>query len=311
MTNTLSSNAPGIYQHELKIPAEWSKLSEIHHIEDGITIGCMNGQTENDLTLNVTASASICISIMLEGRFDAKFDGGSYLNVRSGMAVAMSGTQNTNLGGTITFYAGNPFRLVDIRLRPDILHQLIGQQQLDLKGRMVNDSSLIQNNAFMGGWPASNILLKIANDILSCRLTDPNAKRLYLRAKALEVLSNVIEEIISKQYIDLPVPADRQRLLLAQTIIQQSHGKDCYIQALCRKVGLNEKKLQAGFKAFFGQSVHHYITQIRMEAAMKMLVDGMPIIEVADAVGYSSLSHFSKTFRIQIGMSPSQWTKRN
>ena len=105
----------------------------------------------------------------------------------------------------------------------------------------------------------------------------------------------------------LPVPADRQRLLQAKSRLESSYGQNWTVPALASAVGLNEKRLQSGFQSLFGLSIHAQLTQIRMDAAADMLAKGASVTETAYAVGFSSLSHFSKAFRSIRGMAPKQW----
>ncbi|SDE65325.1 helix-turn-helix domain-containing protein [Rhodospira trueperi] len=59
-----------------------------------------------------------------------------------------------------------------------------------------------------------------------------------------------------------------------------------------------------------GTSVHAHLRAVRLAAAMAMLGSGRSMTETAYAVGYSSLSHFSKAFRDHAGASPCDWAKR-
>lgn len=79
------------------------------------------------------------------------------------------------------------------------------------------------------------------------------------------------------------------------------------IQILARMVGLNTTKLKAGFKREFGCTIIEYVHRLRMKKALMLLCDTrMSISEVAQAVGYKSLSAFSAAFRREMGVTPSR-----
>ncbi len=74
--------------------------------------------------------------------------------------------------------------------------------------------------------------------------------------------------------------------------------------------GTNEFKLKKGFKQIFGSTIFEHITNLRMQKAKEILLDGqMNIIEACNMVGYSNPSHFSKNFKMQFGMNPKEFLK--
>lgn len=93
-------------------------------------------------------------------------------------------------------------------------------------------------------------------------------------------------------------------------MLQRHCGQPWTAAALAHEVGLNEKRLQAGFQHLYGQSVHARLTHWRMQTARALLAAGRPVAEVACAVGVASASHFGKTFRQHAGAAPSRMSAR-
>ncbi|MNL72728.1 HTH-type transcriptional regulator YesS [compost metagenome] len=51
-----------------------------------------------------------------------------------------------------------------------------------------------------------------------------------------------------------------------------------------------------------------YAVMLRMEKAKALLATpGMKVFEVAEQVGYESVSHFNRTFKRQTGMNPKEY----
>lgn len=115
-----------------------------------------------------------------------------------------------------------------------------------------------------------------------------------------------LRENITQQQITLPVPADRALLNEARLMLEKSYGEEWTVQSLSRQIGLNEKRLQSGFHALFGCSVHACLTRIRLDAAVAMLKRGASVTETAASCGFGNLSHFSRIFRHHTGVSPKQ-----
>lgn len=295
-----------LYKAASGVPAEWAGMFRHVELDDGISIGSMQGRAHADWEVRAKSPPMFCIAVMLDGQMRTALDGGVTLDFRPGMVSLMS--TGTTAAGWNRFTGHAGFRMVDIRLTPDALSRLTGQVVMPLRGRLLHDGSLPGLDAFMGCAPASVRLMQVASDVLACRLETGTARRLYLRAKALEALALVLDGLSPGHGAKpLPIPADRQRLLQARALLENGYGQDWTVQALSRAVGLNEKRLQTGFQALFGLPIHAQLTQIRMDAAADMLAKGTSVTETAYAVGFSSLSHFSKVFRNAKGTAPKQW----
>lgn len=295
-----------LYKAVSGVPVEWAGMFRHVELEDGISIGTMQGRAHSDWEVRAKSPPMFCIAVMLDGQLRTALDGGATLDFQPGMVSLMS--TGTTATGWNRFTGHSGFRMVDIRLTPDALRCLTGQVVMSLRGRLLHDYSLPGLDTFMGSTPASASLMQVANDVLACRLESGTARSLYLRAKALEALALVLDGLSPCHGAKpLSVPADRQRLLQARVLLEHGYGQDWTVPALARAVGLNEKRLQAGLQALFGLPIHAQLTQIRMNAAADRLSKGASVTETAYAVGFSSLSHFSKVFRNVKGSAPKQW----
>lgn len=82
------------------------------------------------------------------------------------------------------------------------------------------------------------------------------------------------------------------------------------IQELSLVFQLSPKKLQAGVKHLYGDTVGHYILNIRMGHAKNLfLTTELNVSEVCYQIGISSQSYFSKIFKNRYGLSPSIYKK--
>lgn len=299
-----------LYKTASNVPAEWAGMFRHVELGGGVSIGCMEGRARTDWEMHAQSQPMFCIAVMLDGQMRTALDGGATLDFRPGMVSLMS--TRSMVSGWNRFTGASGFKIVDIRLTPEALREFTGQAVLPLHGKVLHDCSLPGLEAFMGCTPAPASLMRVANDVLSCRLETEMARRLYLHAKAQEALAIVFDGLeLGRPSCALPVPADRQRLLQARALLEKDCGKAWTIRALADAVGLNEKRLQSGFQALFGQSVHACLTQIRMDAAANMLAQGICVTDTAYAIGFTSLSHFSKAFKKSKGGTPKHWALRH
>lgn len=290
----------------LSIPADWGRMLRVHDLLGDITISCWNGQPGADLDVEANGPAMFCIGVFLAGEARMALDGGPLLTVTSGMAVIQ--TANRPSVGRFAMKGGTPIRLVDIRFTPQGLLHAGGRPLMALQGQFLQDCSLPLADSLLGGFPAPAALLRVATDILACEYEDEAIRGLYLRAKALEALALALNTV-SQPAETRVMSRERRQLMAARSLLDERYAEDWTLDRLARAVGLNEKKLQAGFRVIAGRSVHGHLREVRLAAAAAMLSSGASVTETAYAVGFSSLSHFSKAFRETMGAAPREWAQ--
>lgn len=96
-----------------------------------------------------------------------------------------------------------------------------------------------------------------------------------------------------------------------QAYIELNYEKEINRKDLSALVFLNPDYMDRVFKEQEGISVNRYINKVRMEKAQLLLEKTqMQVLEIADKVGYSSLSNFNMQFKQYCGLSPNQYRKR-
>lgn len=84
------------------------------------------------------------------------------------------------------------------------------------------------------------------------------------------------------------------------------------VPKISKHYGMSAKKLQVGVKFLYGDTVGHYISNVRMgQAKLLLSTTDLNVSEVCYKVGVSSRSNFSKIFKKRYGMLPSQFKKKS
>ncbi len=97
----------------------------------------------------------------------------------------------------------------------------------------------------------------------------------------------------------------------ARTILAENFDKHITIPQLARQTGINEAKLKEGFKELFGQSIHTYLQQLRLEKAQHLLrTTDLTVTDITYFIGYSHVTHFTSLFRKETGFTPTEWRKK-
>lgn len=140
----------------------------------------------------------------------------------------------------------------------------------------------------------------------------PLMKALQQSEVAIHLLRRALE-CIAVPFTVCPVPAcrflandsERDKVLEARRVVEETIDRPMTIKELSRKVAMNECYLKKGFKALVGKTIHEYQQELRIARAKEMLRnEGMSVSDVANELGFSSISHFSTSFKKATGMKP-------
>lgn len=135
------------------------------------------------------------------------------------------------------------------------------------------------------------------------------ARQLYMTGKALEIVAHTLDSLVSQDKImrqsTLRLSSyDIARLHDVKHLLAENIDSPPSIRDISATVGLNTRKLTAGFRHLFGQSIYGYLQTLRLETAWRMLSTGeASVSSVAYQVGYTP-AHFSVAFRKKYGFSP-------
>ena len=146
----------------------------------------------------------------------------------------------------------------------------------------------------------------ICEQIRDCRLTGTSLE-MFVQGKALEAFALTLEYIYqNKKGGGVHLTAqDRVSLERLKARLEDSLLSPPSIRELALALGMNQKKMMAGFKQINGVTIYSYLKRIRMERASQLLQEnGLSISEIAQAVGYHGDGHFQQAFRDVYGVTP-------
>lgn len=130
-----------------------------------------------------------------------------------------------------------------------------------------------------------------------------------LDLKGAETLAEATAEIVASRLIKLgtvsteaPEPVKRLTDIAADFYSRET------LKSFSAKYGINEKYLGRLFKENTGLSFSDYRNKMRLnEAAYILRNSDLKIIDIALSVGYDNVSYFSKKFRSEYGISPTEY----
>jgi two-component system response regulator YesN len=94
--------------------------------------------------------------------------------------------------------------------------------------------------------------------------------------------------------------------------VQGSFMKNWSISDFSEQMGYNASYLSRLFKQETGKGFVHYLTELRMEAALRMIKDSqLSLMEIAKQIGYKDYKHFRKMFKQYTGTGPKEYQNGN
>lgn len=98
------------------------------------------------------------------------------------------------------------------------------------------------------------------------------------------------------------------RIVAVQRYIREHCGERLNRKVLAAVAGFSVPHFHRIFTTYVGESVTHYIRWERLQrAGRKLRMGAADIMEVALAAGYDTHAAFSKAFKQQFGLSPSEF----
>jgi AraC-like DNA-binding protein len=109
----------------------------------------------------------------------------------------------------------------------------------------------------------------------------------------------------------LCLPASQDPLIRAVMDYTREHLADVTVQGLCAAVGTSERTLRRAFPGATGMSWRQYLLESRLLKAMALLADDhQNVITISLAVGFQSVSAFTRAFGRYTGETPTAYRRR-
>jgi len=99
-------------------------------------------------------------------------------------------------------------------------------------------------------------------------------------------------------------PAPSRDPGLARLVRARLHDDEPTLEALARELGTHPSHLVRVFRREYGLPPHRYLVGRRLDRARRLLLDGMPIADVAATTGFHDQSHLTRHFRALLGTTP-------
>lgn len=166
-------------------------------------------------------------------------------------------------------------------------------------GQISNNKSkdkLFENAAV---WSEKYGFNKTALDSAIEKVSYKSEEEIFAAAKLMEACTSYIV------YKELITPEHNRIIKAAKAYIEENLGTDFEISALCGELSVGRTKLYELFKKETKMGISEYLRYRRMHRAKKLLkTTDMPIVKIAETVGFDDYNYFSRVYKKTYGKSP-------
>ena len=108
------------------------------------------------------------------------------------------------------------------------------------------------------------------------------------------------------------VSSDPEAILFSRAVnyLNSNIHRQPSVPETARFCGVSESGLKRLFDKYAGISVHKYLLKLKIKAAVQLLESGQTVSRTAQELGFNTQSYFSRAFKRETGLAPSQAQKK-
>lgn len=103
--------------------------------------------------------------------------------------------------------------------------------------------------------------------------------------------------------------ANRTAVMRARDFLETAVVCGARLDQLEHLTGCDRWQLSRDFRALLGTSPYRYLQHRRIDLAKRMLREGATLADAAHGAGFADQSHFGRTFRKSVGLTPREWLR--
>ena len=157
----------------------------------------------------------------------------------------------------------------------------------------------IDHSVHVRGGPLSALMMRIYREFLETDYASP----LAIQGLMLEILAEVSRE--RRELVDRQPP---RWLAQAGELLRERFAERLTIAEVAAQVGVHPVHLSREFRRFHHCTIGEYIRRLRIERASRQLRQSQAsLATIAVDAGFSDQSHFARTFKRLVGMTPAAY----
>jgi AraC-like DNA-binding protein len=123
----------------------------------------------------------------------------------------------------------------------------------------------------------------------------------------LDVFAVLISRYADAKLRTLTIRSERSAVQRVRDYIEANYDQNISLNELAQLVAFSPYYLARTFTTVTGIPPHAYLESVRIRHAQRLLVQGIPIADVALKTGFPHQSHFTTRFRLAVGVTPGRY----
>jgi AraC-like DNA-binding protein len=125
-----------------------------------------------------------------------------------------------------------------------------------------------------------------------------------IRSRAYDLISSFLDKVFNKSTVR-KMAINYDQVIEAESLLVTDLHKVVKTYEIAAKVNMSPAALARQFKQLYGLSMNQYLSEKRLEAARRLIIDHkMAVKSVAKSLGYKHASPFIQSFTKKFGCSP-------
>lgn len=126
-------------------------------------------------------------------------------------------------------------------------------------------------------------------------------QKLFIEAKIIKLLILIFEQFNEKNLLE----STSKNPEMVKKFIDENYHRNIKAEEIGKLMGVNQNMIRKEFKAEYHTTISHYISELRMLRAKKLISDkDIMIKEIAIECGYEYIQNFTRAFKKKFGVSP-------
>lgn len=102
---------------------------------------------------------------------------------------------------------------------------------------------------------------------------------------------------------------NRTAVMRAREFLETAVVSGARLDQLEQQTGCDRWQLSRDFRVLLGTSPYRYLQYRRVDLAKRLLREGAKLADAAHGAGFADQSHFGRTFRKTVGLTPKEWLR--
>ena len=140
-----------------------------------------------------------------------------------------------------------------------------------------------------------------------CHSISDAASTLAQESRLIALLGRLIQHCANVQFESLPIELAHQQIQTVRAYLEEHFAENITLEQLAQIAHLSPYHLNRVFSQTVGLPPHKYRLQVQVERARSLLLQGMPLKQVAVETGFADQSHLTRHFKRLMRVTPGQY----